>query len=29
MQTDVLMRICETLNCNISDIVEVVESEGI
>lgn len=28
VQTDVLVRICETLVCDIADIVEVVEGEG-
>lgn len=28
MQSDVLVRICETLGCDIADIVEVVEGEG-
>lgn len=28
VQTDVLVRICETLVCEIADIVEVVEGEG-
>lgn len=28
VQTDVLVRICETLVCDITDIVEVVEGEG-